>query len=433
MASQSTLAIGLGVGAVVVVGGMGFVLLGPSDREARSGSPIVAGADDVTPEADTPAPTAPTAAVPEGPTVAPTATAAPAPKPTGPKHPTQLVVEDLLIELEAIKRGPQDGGAAMLYAANEQIQAMRELMDRIAALGEEAVPHILAALEETVDAHQKVFLARALVRMATPTSDEALAKIFAAVPNPAVKTGVIMELKTRDDPDASFVMAKLYEGELAAAKSAGENGLPDRGGANRAALLRTLGRLQASEHLGVLSDAARNDPDRSVRATAVDMLSKCEDPLAVAMLERMVTEEKATEVRQSAVVSYARLAKDGAIPVLEGVMSDETTSSRVRASVVYALSQIGGPRAEQMLASIGSYDRDPKIRERAMGTLASLKRNAARAASGGPSVNVGPTGTVPFNPPKPTGAAGEGEGDGGGVPTLPDGSRIGPVTPPGGG
>lgn len=335
-----------------------------------------------------------------------------------PDHPLRVLIDALVAEYLATrsntgaKSDPFD-----LFAATRKAKAIDELIERLAGLGDDAIPHLLTALLEHLDRDVKTYLAKGLTRMASPQADDAVVTLFEAESDAPMKTGVILELRKRQDPEAGDLLARLYQSERAAAAARVEAGAPDRGGAIRAALLRSLAQNDPARHVGALAEAAQTDPDPSVRAQAVDLLWKCPDPIAVALLARMLDEEKDPRVLQAAIVSYARLTGEAALSALEDLMDRPNASDRIRASVIYALSQVGGARAEQLLATIRDYDRSPPIRERAGATLAALRRNAATAESR-PRVNI--QGTIPLRAPAPPG--GEAAANGANATTPSDGA-----------
>ncbi len=116
--------------------------------------------------------------------------------------------------------------------------------------------------------------------------------------------------------------------------------------------------------------AALRDPDRGVRARAVNALAARGDDDAVTLLE-VALRDAELGLRLDAIEALRRIGGDRAARGLTGALHDRSRPHRLRA--VDALGAIGGPTAMQLLDYVEAVDHDETVRAAATDQLAVLR------------------------------------------------------------
>ena len=116
--------------------------------------------------------------------------------------------------------------------------------------------------------------------------------------------------------------------------------------------------------------AALRDPDRGVRARAVNALAARGGDDAVTLLE-VALRDAELGLRLDAIEALRRIGGDRAARGLTGALHDRSRPHRLRA--VDALGAIGGPTAMQLLDYVQAVDHDETVRAAAADQLAVLR------------------------------------------------------------
>jgi hypothetical protein len=117
--------------------------------------------------------------------------------------------------------------------------------------------------------------------------------------------------------------------------------------------------------------AALHDPDKSVRAAAVEALGVLGGRPAVEMLE-LALRDRAIDIREDAVGALRRIGGNRAARGLTAAIQDR--SAEVRLLAVDALGAIGGTTAIQLLEYVRAVDRDADLRAAADEWITDLVR-----------------------------------------------------------
>ena len=140
-------------------------------------------------------------------------------------------------------------------------------------------------------------------------------------------------------------------------------------------LLGTMGQEATSAVPHLLE--ALEDENRQVRSRAAEALGTIGDPRAVApLLQILETKDEDWEVRSRVAEALGRLKDAQATDSLIASLADMVSHVRYQAAI--ALGELGGPAAEEALASTVQLDSDPTVRSVARESLRRVRRGEAQ-------------------------------------------------------
>jgi aminopeptidase N len=153
----------------------------------------------------------------------------------------------------------------------------------------------------------------------------------------------------------------------------------------RAAALQSLGKLKAPNALANLKAAVAGDsPDDFLRNAALRAMGPLGDDQAVPVLQEWVAVGKATQTREAAISSLARLKKDDKqiTQQIAGFLTE--AHGRVRFATIYALGQRGDASAIPALeALLNSNDLSIEVAPMIKGQIARLKKGPGQKSEAG--------------------------------------------------
>jgi HEAT repeat protein len=278
------------------------------------------------------------------------------------QHPLFKEIQDLLKQyanLKNIRIEPGLNPLDNLERYRERQAKIEDLLNRLKALGEEAVPHIMETLKAEKDINNKIFLIRGLAGIGGEQAMANLATLLKEDRNYVIKRTIITNLAEQKRNDVYEILRDALTNE--------------QDFRVKIIIMRELTEEKRGDITNLLTDLIRKDQDRNVRLEAIRSLGKLGDQSNSQILEELIRNDRDLLVRQNAIMTHARLNKEQSLPILEDLLRNEQ-NIRIRASAVLALSQVGGDYAVRVLEQVAQYDESEEIRVRAQRALLGLKR-----------------------------------------------------------
>jgi hypothetical protein len=123
--------------------------------------------------------------------------------------------------------------------------------------------------------------------------------------------------------------------------------------------------------------AELSQDDAQARIRAVQKLGRTGEAAAIAVLERVLSEDGDSLVRGQSAAALGRIGSERVIPALQAALADQDQSVRVQA--VRGFGRLGGERSAQILGEVLLYDADRRLRRTAAWSLGQLDSELARS------------------------------------------------------
>ncbi len=251
--------------------------------------------------------------------------------------------------LAAVARGPGSGESSRELAQQRREVFEREVA-RLAALGPDAAPVLLARLEGETNDHARLLLLTALSRIDGEAGVRGTLAALEALQDPTLEPLFLDRLVRADDPASQA----LLEAVLRASPR------PE----TRVSVLASASRRRDSRIAARLPELALHDESPAVRAQALATAEELGAPLEPALLEQMAHADPDPALRARALgvlassdaeafVSYARRTLEAGAPDAE--------QARV---ITEALARSEDPGAGALLTEL-AFDADPALRKQA--------------------------------------------------------------------
>lgn len=315
------------------------------------------------------------------------------------RSPEHAEVARILAEFADLFKFDPNQNNPLLEDFQQRQQREDELIARIRALGPAAAGALLDMVLGLDNRAHQIFLSRGLAGIPGPEATAAVERILAANKDVAIQTTLVRFLP--EGADASGLISRAF----------GTEQNPHL----RTMLLRELstrdqppeGQAPSGPSLELFRQAALQDPDPNVRAEAVSIIGRRGSPDDQAIMEQLAKNEQNVQIRQRAIVAYAETARQSSLRYLEDLARDPNAGIPVRASAVLAIGRVGDDKtsresAVRALDTIAATDPEQEIRVRAQRLAASLRARAQQETQGPNRIDdeplrLGPGG-VPVGP-----------------------------------
>lgn len=284
-------------------------------------------------------------------------------------------IEEYLKEYDEIVNDPGSGpsDADRIATLRDRQQRLDKLVEKIAALGAEAVP-LLAQVLTGGDARRadvvgrQTVVIRALSRIPGKEALAALGDALRTLDSFTLKMTIVAQLADNGGAEGADILAGRLAGETDPRV--------------RSRILNYLGQQKGGKSIAMIARAATDDENPNVRIAAIRALGEASDPSTAGVLEQIARTSDDIGCRQNAIQIDARLVKEQAILMLQDFLTNDP-NLRIKSVAILALQEVGGDRARAVLdATMNDASQTDDVRARARGAIAMLDRQAQAAANG---------------------------------------------------
>ena len=255
--------------------------------------------------------------------------------------------------LAAVLRAPGPGESSRAVAQARR-QVFEREVERLAALGPEAVPLLQQQLAAERNDHARLLLLSALSRIEGEAGVRGALEALEALKDPTLEPLFLDRLVRADDPGS----LRLLEAVLR------ESPRPE----TRAAVLASAARHGDRRLALLLPELALHDESPAVRLQALATAEQAGAPLQAALLEQMAHTDPETAVRQRALASLEAADPGAFLGYVRRTLLDGAPDSEQARTLTQALARSPAAEATALLEELAAAP-DPALRDAAARAL----------------------------------------------------------------